>query len=475
MTPRARAGRLFRFAITLLVFSGLASYVCFSFFRASERWVAHTQEVRGAVGDFEATVNQAGRVRLNYLLSGDEAELGRYQQSVTQIPIQLERLKRLTQDNAVQVKNCENLQRLTDQRLQLWNQSIQERNQNTPLDLASLLRQNLVLSSQTSVAAEQIRAEETLLLEQRTSVAHGRFVMATTVVIASFVLALLMLSAHYKLLMAELEARESAEQTIRVAYVREAELRKAKENEVAERTRAEERLASSERSLRQLSLHLLRTQDDERRRIGRELHDSLGQYLAMLKLNIESIKSDLGSSNGSSQEQIGQCVRLADESIKEVRTISYLLYPPMLEEVGLKSAIPWYLEGFSGRSNIQTTFELDPGLGRLQRDTELALFRVLQESLTNVHRHSGSQTAAIKLVRKDGFAVLEIQDRGKGISPSQLEKSGSDWMGSMGVGLRGMNERMQQLGGTLEVTCNETGTIVVATAPLEETASASIA
>jgi two-component system, NarL family, sensor kinase len=147
----------------------------------------------------------------------------------------------------------------------------------------------------------------------------------------------------------------------------------------------------------------------------------------------------------------------------------------MLEEVGLKSAIPWYLEGFSGRSNIQTTFELDPGLGRLQRDTELALFRVLQESLTNVHRHSGSQTAAIKLVRKDGFAVLEIQDRGKGISPSQLEKSGSDWMGSMGVGLRGMNERMQQLGGTLEVTCNETGTIVVATAPPEETASASIA
>lgn len=475
MTPRARAGRLFRFAITLLVFSGLASYISFSFFRASERWVAHTQEVRAAVGDFEATINQAARVRLNYLLSGDEAELGRYRQSLAQVPIQLNRLKRLTQDNAAQVKNCENLQALTDQRLEIWDQSIKERNQNGTIDLASLLRQNLALSSQTSVAAEQIRAEESLLLEQRTSVAHSRFAMATTVVIASFILALLMLSAHYKLLVAELKAREAAEQTTRAAYVREAELRKAKENEVAERKRAEEKLAYSERSLRQLSLHLLRTQDEERRRIGRELHDSLGQYLAMLKLNIESVQSDLGSNNGSSQDQIGQCVRLADESIKEVRTISYLLYPPMLEEVGLKSAIPWYLDGFSKRSNIQTTFELDPGLGRLQRDTELALFRVLQESLTNVHRHSGSQTADIKLTRKDGFAVLEIQDQGKGISPSLLERSSSDWMGSMGVGLRGMNERMQQLGGMLEVTCGEAGTTVVASVPLEETATASIA
>src|SRR5262249_25512713 len=186
-------------------------------------------------------------------------------------------------------------------------------------------------SSQTSAAAEQIRAEENQLLEERTSVAHSRFVIATAVVIASFTMALLMLAAHYRLLIAELAAREQAEHSARAGYEREAELRKAGDREVAERRRAEQKLEQSEKSLRQLSLHLLRTQDEERRRIGRELHDSLGQYLAMLKLNIESLQSDLIGNNGSSQEQVKQCVRLAEESIKEVRTISYLLYPPMLE------------------------------------------------------------------------------------------------------------------------------------------------
>jgi PAS domain S-box-containing protein len=126
--------------------------------------------------------------------------------------------------------------------------------------------------------------------------------------------------------------------------------------EVANRKSAEVKLANSEKSLRQLSLNLLRTQDEERNRIGRDLHDSLGQYLAVLKMNLDSLDSVLGSNHGSAAEQIALCIRLADDALKEVRTISYLLYPPLLEEMGLRSAIPWYLEGFSKRSNIQTTF-----------------------------------------------------------------------------------------------------------------------
>ena len=242
--------------------------------------------------------------------------------------------------------------------------------------------------------------------------------------------------------------------------------------EVKERMSAQERLASSEESLRELSLHLLKTQDEERRRIGRELHDSLGQYLAMLKMNLDSLDADLVGSNSSASEQVARCIRLVEDSIKEVRTISYLLYPPMLEEVGLKSAIPWYLEGFSKRSNIQTTFETEPEFGRLGREIELALFRVLQESLTNVHRHSGSTTADIRLTRQNGSVVLQVADKGKGIPPTLLEQTDKDWLGSLGVGLRGMNERIRQLGGKLEISSTESGTVVTAGVPVVEPVSA---
>jgi PAS domain S-box-containing protein len=242
--------------------------------------------------------------------------------------------------------------------------------------------------------------------------------------------------------------------------------------EMKERLSAQEKLADSEKSLRELSLHLLKTQDEERKRIGRELHDSLGQYLAILKMNLDSLDADfVGSHNGASK-QVAQCIRLVEDSIKEVRTISYLLYPPMLEEVGLKSAIPWYLEGFSKRSNIETTFEIDPEFGRLEREVELALFRVLQESLTNVHRHSGSKTANIRLSRQNGNAILQVSDKGTGIPPSLLEHSDKDWLGSLGVGLRGMNERIRQLGGKLEISSTESGTVVTADVPITESVPA---
>jgi len=239
--------------------------------------------------------------------------------------------------------------------------------------------------------------------------------------------------------------------------------------EVAERKSAEAKLATSEKSLRDLSLHLLRTQDQERKRIGRDLHDSLGQYLAVLKMNLESLESGVGSGSNGLAEQLASCVRLADDALKEVRTISYLLYPPLLEEMGLKSAIPWYLDGFSKRSNIQTTFEADPDFRRITPEAELALFRILQESLTNVHRHSGSASAAVKLSQVDGEAVLEISDSGKGISPKLLQEFGDEWAGSLGVGLRGMNARVSQLGGKLQVESTGKGTVVKARVPVSET------
>ena len=249
------------------------------------------------------------------------------------------------------------------------------------------------------------------------------------------------------------------------------QVQKALQREVAERREAQEQLHQSEKSLRQLSHHLLTTQDEERRRIGRDLHDSLGQYLAVLKMKLDSVASVVGIQEPVAQD-VSQCIRLTEESIKEVRTVAYLLYPPMLEERGLESAIPWYLDGFSARSGIKTTFTVGADFARLPRDRELALFRVLQESLTNVHRHSGSETAEVRLRTMDGMSILEIEDKGRGVSPLLLEQAGQDWMGALGVGVRGMTERLQQLGGTLELISTGGGTTVRAKMPTVASPSA---
>jgi signal transduction histidine kinase len=175
------------------------------------------------------------------------------------------------------------------------------------------------------------------------------------------------------------------------------------------------------------------------------------------------------NSPSSSPEEAAECVKLVEDCVREVRTISYLLYPPMLEEMGLKSAIPWYLDGFSKRSGIKTTFEAPGHLGRLTRDGELVLFRVLQESLTNVQRHSGSETADIRIVHEDCSVVLEVKDRGRGLPPAVVEQGTNEWAGSLGVGLRGMSERLRQLGGSLDISSDQTGTRVRATVPAEMT------
>jgi PAS domain S-box-containing protein len=235
--------------------------------------------------------------------------------------------------------------------------------------------------------------------------------------------------------------------------------------EIAEKREAERKLEESEASLRRLSRYLLRSQDEERRRIGRELHDSVGQYVAVLKMNLDSLKSSEQTFDEQTRQRIEECARLAEDAITEVRTISYLLYPPMLEEMGLKSAIPWYLEGFAQRSGIKTSFETSPDFDRLPRDVELAVFRVLQESLTNVHRHSKSPTAHVRVHTNNGEVILEVRDEGKGIPAEVLKDSTQEVAGALGVGLRGMNERTRQLRGSLQISSSNRGTTVRATIP----------
>jgi PAS domain S-box-containing protein len=239
--------------------------------------------------------------------------------------------------------------------------------------------------------------------------------------------------------------------------------------EIAERTEAQKKLRESEKSLRQLSLRLLQTQDEERRRIGRELHDSVGQYLVGLKMKVDSLKSAAERNHRVDTNQLEECSQLTEEAIREVRTISYLLYPPMLEELGLKSAIPWYVDGFAMRSGIKTTFEVSPDFDRIPGDLELALFRILQECLTNVHRHSGSPKATVRLLTENQAAILQVIDEGNGTQSKNSEDLGQDRTGAFGVGLRGMNERVRQLGGDLHISSSQRGTTVTATVPVPET------
>ncbi len=254
-------------------------------------------------------------------------------------------------------------------------------------------------------------------------------------------------------------------------YTEKIKINEMLRKEITERTEAQRKLHDSEKSLRQLSLRLLQTQDEERRRIGRDLHDSVGQYLVGLKMKVDLLKSSAERSQGANRDELAECSQLIEEAITEVRTISYLLYPPMLEELGLKSAVPWYLDGFTKRSGIKTTFEVSPEFDRIPGDLELALFRVLQESLTNVHRHSGSSTAIVRLLTTNRTVVLQVIDEGNVAQSKNLGDMAQGWMGAFGVGLRGMDERLRQLGGTLELSSTREGTTVTATLPLPDAKS----
>ena len=235
------------------------------------------------------------------------------------------------------------------------------------------------------------------------------------------------------------------------------------EERVSERT---SELNQANDSLRELSGTLLQMQDDERRRIARELHDSVGQLLAAIGMNIGMLQSqNLGP---AAVKLVNETNGLLDQINRETRTISHLLHPPLLDEAGLASALRWFVEEFSQRSKIKIDVDIASDFRRLPKETEIAIFRIVQECLTNIHRHSGSSTALIRIVQDTGKIKLEIKDAGTGIPLSrQLELSLS---GRTGVGFRGMRERMRQLGGSLDIQSDTKGTSVIASLPMVQTA-----
>jgi PAS domain S-box-containing protein len=223
----------------------------------------------------------------------------------------------------------------------------------------------------------------------------------------------------------------------------------------------------SARSLHELAGQLMKTQDEERRRIGRDLHDSTGQLLAVLEINMAMLGRTAAGLDARAQALLQDCIAQTKQCANSIRTTSYLLHPPLLDEMGLVSAIQWQLDGFRRRSGVRVEAELPAGIQRLPPEDELSLFRVLQEALTNAHRHAGGASVRVRLEQPPGEVILTVSDNGKGIPASALalfRHGGS----SLGVGLAGMRERLHQIGGRLEIESGSTGTVLRARLPIRQ-------
>jgi signal transduction histidine kinase len=226
---------------------------------------------------------------------------------------------------------------------------------------------------------------------------------------------------------------------------------------------AERRLA--DQNLAELTGRLLQMQDEEQRRVARELHDSVGQLLVAMSMNHGRALAEKQLSPVAAKA-ISENTALLAQISKEIRTISYLLHPPLLDEVGLAPGVREYLEGFSERSSMKIRFEIADDFGRLPRDLETALFRIVQEGLTNVHRHSASRTVTIRIVRFSDEVSVAIADAGRGIPKQQIVDIEAGR--ASGVGLRGMRERVRQLGGSFKIRSTDKGTVIVTRLPLEK-------
>jgi len=232
------------------------------------------------------------------------------------------------------------------------------------------------------------------------------------------------------------------------------------------RSEMEKRIAAEE-SLKDLSGRLLRAQDDERRRFARELHDSVGQLLTGAVLSVSAVRRRAAGLGRESSRLLSECADYLQQSLREVRTISYLMHPPMLDETGLGDALRWYVRGFEERSGVRVALDISSNLDQLSRDLRTALFRIVQESLTNIHIHSGSRTAEISLHKSGPQIQLQVRDHGKGMPPESLGPGGREQL-LHGVGIRGMRERVVQLEGELRIQSSGNGTLLEVVLPYRE-------
>jgi signal transduction histidine kinase len=427
MSPRKKALLAFVSALILLLVSGVAATVAIVRFLRTAQWTEHSYDVQIALGDIQSSLTNAALTRTTFLNSGDASRLAPYDSFKGQVHQRFDHVRDLTKDNPVQRSLCTQLEDNILRRIELLDTSIEMR-RSGPLDDTTQLRlsrENVSAAADFSDIMQKMMTEEKGLLGQRKALSDNLFVVVLCILLVMFVFAILLLWIHFRLLSKELTRREHAED-----------------------------------SARKLSVRVLQLQDEERRKFSRELHDSLGQLLALAKMHMSVLRE-----KNPQDQLLSEIDNLLTESVTETRTISHLLHPPLLDEVGLASAARWYAEGFAKRSGIELATDIPDEEGRLPRPAELVLFRVLQESLTNIHRHSKSLRAEISLHSTRTHAILRIRDYGKGMPREMLTnflKSGTN----VGVGLAGMRERVREQGGHFDIQSDKAGTTITVTMPI---------
>jgi signal transduction histidine kinase len=426
--------------LVILLMFGIGAYLMERSNLDVTQWVDHSYEVRLAVSRLRGRLYEAESSRSLYLITGSQTAWNSLQQSMTLIPQYMDSIKSLVSDNAAQLARAQALE--PDVNLVI-NELPAPANVG-PLSAAARTRdldsseRLLTAQVRASTALDAMRDAEEALLQLRQTSRRRQYEQMFLIVGLIFFATVLLLGFYFRMMLDEIRLSREAERQLRDSAV----------------------------SFRMLSAKVLELQDRERRRVARELHDSVGQYLAVLRMNLGQMNPGKESSPQVAN-LLPEALDLTDKAIGEVRTISYLLHPPMLEHAGLDGAVRWYSEGFAKRSGLKVEIDVPDLDERLPKELELALFRVLQESLTNVHRHAGAQSVKIDLHRRDEHVTLTIKDDGKGLSKEAMNRFRAGLAG--GVGLAGMLERLTELDGTLEVESGPGGTTLRATVPMHPT------
>jgi signal transduction histidine kinase len=426
-TPSSRKADIaLAFALLLLCLGGIAAgWVIFRLY-AAQALVRHTLEVEVAIGDLESKLTDVGRSRVAYTSTEAPESLSAFSNAVSTVGPALARIRELTRDNPSQQALCDRLEANANQRIAASQQAIELKGQ-TQSSLQKALQANFDVArtaSDTAAITQEMKQNEETLLEQRTLISNLLFRSVLAILAVSFVLSAFMFWLHYHLLSREVKERREAE-----------------------------------KQLRELSLELMRVQDEEHRRFARELHDGVGQTLAAAKMAV-----DLPSNAPLDISQLANLASLLDDAILQTRTISYLFHPPLLDEIGFSSAAKWLIEGYAQRASMNISADIPQPEHRLTQNLELTLYRVLQESLNNIQRHSRSSRAEVIFRIDRNIVTLRIKDFGRGIPREKLIALQSGGK-STGVGLLGMKERVREQSGELEIGSHATGTEIVVKIP----------
>ena len=436
-TPASSSTRI-RFASLVLVFITILALGAVAYFTergiaVSRDWVIHTYQVRSQLNDLQLEVMRAAAETPVLPMHG----IGQFPASRQQSDLvreTVEELRRLTRDNPRQQERLEQLGQILKEDGSLIDRQRNPGDLRFYLSPAERKRQEEIGERGRQIAAivKTMQDEEELLLERRLKDWDYLFKRNVLMLGLAFTVVTLMLAYNFRLLLTE----------------------------VARTKNTEERSRANAESYRLMSARILELQDLERRRIARELHDSVGQYLAGLKINLNQLET---GAHVDVPALLRETVGLTDCAIQEVRTISHLLHPPLLEELGFLPAARWYVDEYGKRSQVKVSLLVDEPIERLPREVEIALFRVLQESLTNVYRHASAQSVDIRILCSDGHVTLTVTDDGKGI-PEEVLKRFRDGAAS-GIGLAGMRERLAEFGGEFRVESSSGGSTVEAVIP----------